>query len=111
MTCIILNIVTMGMMYETSPASYDNSIKQVNLCFTSVFMAECVLKLAGYGVFGYFYSGWNRFDFFVVCTSIIDIILDQMDVQTISFFAVGPQLGRIFRVLRVSRLLRLVKQF
>lgn len=79
--------------------------------FTIVFIAECVLKLFGYGFSGYFYSGWNRFDFFVVCTSIIDIVLDVMGSNTISFLKFGPQLGRIFRVLRVSRLLRLVKQF
>jgi len=109
MICIILNIVTMAMAYETSTKEYDAVIKVINLTFTSVFIAECALKLLGYGIFGYFYSGWNRFDFFVICTSLLDIILDQLGSNTISFLKVGPQLGRIFRVLRVSRLLRLIK--
>lgn len=66
-------------------------IKQINLVFTSVFMAECVLKLAGYGFFGYFYSGWNRFDFFVVGTSILDILMEQfVGGAGIGFLKVGP---------------------
>ena len=80
----------MGMGYETSPADYDYYIKQINLGFTSVFMAECALKLFGYGFFGYFYSGWNRFDFFVVCASLIDLALDLSGNSFISFLKVGP---------------------
>lgn len=76
MICIILNIVTMAMAYETSTKEFDIVLLDINLGFTFVFMAECVLKLLGYGFFGYFYSGWNRFDFFVICTSLLDIILD-----------------------------------
>ena len=54
-------------------------------------MAESVLKLAGYGFFGYFYSGWNRFDFFVVGTSILDIMLEQfVGGAGIGFLKVGP---------------------
>ena len=78
------------MAFETSTAEYDYVIKQINLVFTIVFITECALKLFGYGFSGYFYSGWNRFDFFVVCTSIIDIILDVMGSNTISFLKFGP---------------------
>lgn len=63
-----MNIITMAMAYETSTKDYDESIKTVNLVFTSIFIMECVLKLIAYGLKGYFYNGWNRFDFFVVCT-------------------------------------------
>lgn len=66
MACIILNIVTMAMAYETSPDDYDNIVKDINLFFTIVFMAEMVLKLIAYGFKGYFHKGWNQFDFFVV---------------------------------------------
>jgi len=53
-------------------------------------MLECLLKLIGYGIFGYFYSGWNKFDFFVVCASILDIVLDVLGSSKISFLKVGP---------------------
>ena len=90
MICIILNIVTMAMAYETSTKEYDAIIKDINMVFTVVFMAECVLKLLGSGCFGSFYSDWNKFDFFVICTSLLDIILDQLGSGTISFLKVGP---------------------
>jgi len=66
--------------------------------------------LIAYGPQGYFFKGWNQFDFFVVLTSILDIALEYSGNNLISFLAVGPQLARVFRVLRVSRLLRLIKQ-
>ena len=37
-----------------------------------VFYFECALKLAALGVGGYFYDGWNRFDFFLVVTSFLN---------------------------------------
>ena len=90
MACIILNILTMAMGYDTSTSYYDYIIKQINLGFTIVFISECLLKLMGYGFFGYFYSGWNKFDFFVVCASIVDIVLDLLGSSTISFLKIGP---------------------
>lgn len=53
------------------------------MVFTIIFIAECALKLFGYGFEGYLYSGWNQFDFFVVLTSIIDIVLEVMGSNTI----------------------------
>ena len=53
-------------------------------------------------------SGWNKFDLFVVCSSIIDLIMNSMG-NGIAFLRVGPQLARIMRVLRVTRLMKLVK--
>jgi hypothetical protein len=76
MVCIILNIATMAMVFEAAPDAYLNSLKNINLFFTSVFISEAFLKIFAYGPRGYFYSNWNRFDFFVVCTSILDIALD-----------------------------------
>ena len=57
-----------------------------------------VFKLIGYGPRGYFHKGWNQFDFFVVMTSILDIVLEYSGAETLTFLKVGPQLARIFRV-------------
>lgn len=69
------------------------------------------LKLLAYGR-GYFLSGWNIFDFCVVMSSILDIVLSQaglnLGTNALSFL---PQIARIFRVLRVTRLLRSFKRF
>lgn len=69
------------------------------------------MKIVAYGLKGYFYSGWNKFDFFVVSTSILDIVMAQLGSSSLTFLKVGPQIARVFRVLRVTRLLRLVKSF
>lgn len=109
MCCIIGNILTMSMQYETSPSSYDNVVSLVNLAFSVVFISECLMKLIAYGIDGYFYKSSNRFDFFVVLMSLIDIVFTYSGKQFVKFLASGPQIARIFRVFRVTRLLRLVK--
>lgn len=111
MPCIILNIVTMAMAYEGAPLEYDNALFWINMGFSGVFLIEAALKLLAYGAKGYFESGWNQFDFFVVCASIVDTVLFASGNGMIKFLKVGPQLARIFRILRVTRLLRLIKAF
>lgn len=59
MTCIVMNIVTMGMSYETASTDYNSNLKSINLFFTSVFICECAMKLFAFGVKGYFSEGWN----------------------------------------------------
>ena len=101
----------MSMAYETSPKSMEEIMAQIKLVFTIIFITEACMKLIGYGPKGYFYSGWNKFDFFVVSTSILDLVMDSLGQSFVSFLKVGPQIARVFRVLRVTRLLRLVKSF
>jgi hypothetical protein len=87
-------------------------LKQINFFFSIIFIMECVLKLLTFGK-GYFLSGWNIFDFFVVMASLLDILLEQSGSKTESSSAISilPQIARIFRVLRVTKLLRMFKRF
>lgn len=78
------------MAYDTSPTSYDERLNYLNLFFTAVFICECIIKIIAYGVGGYFFSGWNQFDFFVVCASIVDVVMAQMGKQVLSFLRAGP---------------------
>lgn len=80
----------MSMSYDTSDSDYDLILTNINLAFTTVFIAECISKIIAYGVKGYFYKGWNQFDFFVVCTSIIDIVMTYSGNSVLSFLRVGP---------------------
>lgn len=109
MFCIMFNIVTMALTYEGSSAQYDTVLENINYFFTAVFILECILKFIGLGVRAYWYSGWNRFDLFVVLSSIVDILMSTIGTSLFSFLRVGPQLARVLRVMRVSRLLKLVK--
>lgn len=83
----------------------------MNIFFTAVFLAEAIIKLTAFGPSSYFFDSWNRFDFFVVCASIVDLMLSLIGKQAFSFLKSGPQLIRVFRVMRVSRLLKLIKSF
>ena len=108
MGCIFLNMISMAMNYENSPEWYNEALTIVNYIFTGIFIVECLLKLLAYGPIGYFHSGWNKFDFFVVVASIADLIVANIDGIDAAFLK-SFQIIRVLRVLRVTRVLRLVK--
>ena len=64
-----------------------------------------MLKLIAFGK-SYFRNSWNKFDSFVVVSSIFDVILEIMG-SSMSWLSAGPQIARVMRVLRVTRVLRL----
>lgn len=51
-------------------------MEDINLVFTIIFILEAVLKIIAFNLDGFWNSGWNRFDLFVVISSIVDIILN-----------------------------------
>jgi hypothetical protein len=105
-----MNMILLAVIYDDSSQVYNNTLDSINYFFTLVFALECILKLLAFGT-SYFNNSWNVFDFFVVCSSAIDIILDQLNSVNLKFLRVGPQLARILRVLRVSRLFRLLNKY
>jgi hypothetical protein len=81
----------MGMSYEGQPAGMDLFLKLTNYVFTAIFIFEAIVKLVAYG-FAYFKTAWNKFDFFIVLTSIIDILmsLDPDASEGNSAVSMGP---------------------
>jgi len=75
MICILLNILSMALTFENQSASYGTILEGVNYFFTTVFFMESSLKIMAMGFKAFWMSGWNKFDFFVVMASIIDIII------------------------------------
>ena len=108
MIVIFLNMIFMALNYEGSSSGYNLFLTIVNYVFTGIFIIECILKLLGYGFIPYFHSGWNRFDFFVVISSIVDIAVSNVDGFNASFLK-SFQIIRVLRVLRITRVLRLIK--
>ena len=87
--------------------------------FTGIFLVEAIIKLFVYS-WAYFKTNWNRFDFFVVCCSLIDLAIElsipkpeggNTEQGQSEILTVGPQLARVLRVLRVSRVLRLANKY
>jgi hypothetical protein len=106
MATIMLNIVQMAVSYQGQPAWYTSFLAGINYIFTVIFLVEAILKMIAYG-WSYFGTAWNKFDFFVVMSSLLDLAMDFADADQMQAIAIGPQLARIMRVLRVTRVLRL----
>ena len=107
MIIIGLNMCSMAMMYENNHPKYELGLTIANYIFTGIFIAECCIKLVAYDL-SYFHTGWNKFDFFVVVASILDIIIANIEGIDAAFLK-SFQIIRVLRVLRVTRVLRLVK--
>eukprot|EP00899_Mesostigma_viride_P026282 jgi/Mesvir1/6839/Mv09018-RA.1 len=99
MACIIMNIGLMGTMHYNQKHQWNKMLEISNYVFSGVFILEMILKMTASGLYLYFRSGWNRFDFFIVMGSIIDIAFTFLDAAIV----------RIIRLFRVSRMFRLVK--
>ena len=64
----------MAITYEGSSETVDQFMDITNLIFTAIFIVEAALKIFCFGA-SYFGTSWNKFDFFVVIASILDIAL------------------------------------
>ena len=114
MTVIALNMFQMALTFEGAPDAWNYFLDLTNYIFTVIFIVEAALKLFAFGT-AYFDTAWNRFDFFVVVSSIFDVLLKFLPAGTGggegNVLSVGPQLARVLRVLRVSRVLRIAKNY
>ncbi|XP_071818049.1 voltage-dependent L-type calcium channel subunit alpha-1D-like isoform X4 [Apostichopus japonicus] len=96
---VFLNTVITGMEYHNQPAYLGNLQDIGNLLFVIIFTIEMLIKMYSLGMQGYFVSLFNRFDCFVVCSSLIEITLTNAQLI--------PPIG--LSVLRCVRLLRVFK--
>lgn len=106
MAVIILNIIQMGISFENEPPMYTYLLDLSNYFFTAIFLIEMLLKLQAYS-WRYFETSWNKFDCLIVLSSLVDIILTWTSSSKNSALSVGPQIARIMRVLRVTRIIKL----
>ncbi|XP_054707665.1 muscle calcium channel subunit alpha-1-like [Uloborus diversus] len=96
---VFLNTLTLASEHNSQPPWLDYFQECANLFFVVLFTLEMLLKLFSLGIQGYFVSLFNRFDCFVVVSSILETVLTYSDVM--------PPLG--VSVLRCVRLLRIFK--
>lgn len=91
---ILANAVTMAT--EGTPVPPD-ARKSANVAFTFFFLGEMLLKLMAMGFFAYFSDSLNRFDAFIVATSLVDVMLGGGGAMAVL---------RAFRLMRVFKLAR-----
>ena len=74
--------------------------------FSMIYYIECIIKMTALGCKGYFADAWCTFDFFLVCTSLLDQFASELLEQ---YLPIPPMLLRVMRILRILRILRLLK--
>ncbi len=95
---------------STTFGENDSKIKVVGIIngiFSSIFIGEAILKIMSFGVL-YFRSGWNRFDFAIVCGLVVGFVLNQFITDHLLLSSISSILGFI-RIGRLFRLVRFIK--
>ncbi|XP_048585520.1 sodium/hydrogen exchanger 10 isoform X2 [Nematostella vectensis] len=108
---ILLNVIPIIFELEADDnASYLPTLKIINYLYVTLYTMETIWKIVAFRIY-YFKAYWNLLDLFIVALSFIDIIIDQAASSSddTSFSSTFLKTARIFRVLRMGRLLRLIK--
>jgi voltage-gated sodium channel len=104
---IILNALQLGLAADVRGPGPEHVWEICEHVFTVFFLVEMVVK-QGILRKEYFQSKWNIFDMIVVLASILSVwVMPAVHVSNTTVIAVG----RLFRLLRMAKLLRVVPQF
>lgn len=109
-SCLILNIIVLALPYDGAPYDYIFSLSKIHFTFNLIFVFEAVLKIFIYGFKNYILISWNKYDFFVVLTAIVDIFIQYYISDFLKMIRLGDQIIKGLRVVRVLRLLKLVRK-
>ncbi len=101
MVLITLNAVVIFLLSFPSLAQ-NRWLLWLDQLFLSLFVVEAIWKLRLYGPQRYFQSGWNTFDFVIVCISLPSLLMVMKPSHDLSFL-IALRLLRFFRMLRVLR--------
>lgn len=104
--CICCNTVVLAIKWYDMNQEIIDVLEILNYMFTVVYTIEMIVKMAAFGK-GYFKDGWCLFDFIIVLSAWIGIILLQVfdiDVGSVSTII------RSFRIARVLKLIKTAKQ-
>ena len=100
MILIIANVLVMSMTHADMSDEWTSTLFFLNTVFAAIFLLEAILKLIAFG-FGYFIDAWNRFDFAVVCLSLVGFAVTVFTEASASYL----NLLRVARVVRIFRLI------
>jgi hypothetical protein len=81
----------------------ENALETANIILCIAFVIEAVLKMFGLGVINYFSDSMNKFDFFVVCISITDVVVGAIDTDTAGAQLATLRAVRLFRLFKLAR--------
>ncbi|XP_041102759.1 sodium channel protein type 4 subunit alpha-like [Polyodon spathula] len=93
--CIVLNTLFMALEHYPMTDDFSKMLFVGNLVFTGIFTAEMLFKIVAMDPYEYFQQGWNIFDSIIVCLSLMELGLSNVE---------GLSVLRSFRLLRVFKL-------
>ncbi|KAF0685333.1 Aste57867_22753 [Aphanomyces stellatus] len=99
---ILINTMVMAMDVFGQDESTTLGLNATNTVCSYIFVFEAVVKLVSFGRY-YFESNWNRFDFFIVLVTIMNLVLNAYNID-------GGPAATVIRVFRVGRALRLIRK-
>jgi voltage-gated sodium channel len=110
---IVINGAVIGLECDYAPRDvFSLPWYVVEVFFCIAFIIEMVLRMHLLGICGYFLDHWNKFDFFLVMTSVLDTCILTWLPKTDGQGAVRVMaVLRIFRLFRLCRILRLLRAF
>eukprot|EP01062_Namystynia_karyoxenos_P016906 TRINITY_DN16225_c0_g1_i1.p2 TRINITY_DN16225_c0_g1~~TRINITY_DN16225_c0_g1_i1.p2 ORF type:complete len:1216 (+),score=427.45 TRINITY_DN16225_c0_g1_i1:3891-7538(+) len=94
---IVLNVIVLSFTHAGETDRWIRARTVANYIFVAIYVLECIIKVLGLGWSGYWYSTMNRFDFAIVCVSLLRFAVA---------FPGGVAVLRLFRVARLIRLIR-----
>lgn len=101
MIAIVINTFFLCIDHYNKSKNLEEILDNSNKIFVIFFTVELILKITAYGFKYYWYVNWNKFDFFIVIMSLV--ALDETLLKQLNFNVTA------LRIIRVSRLLRMVK--
>nr|XP_033774311.1 voltage-dependent L-type calcium channel subunit alpha-1S isoform X1 [Geotrypetes seraphini] len=99
---IFLNTVTIATEHHNQPDWVTHAQDTANQVLLALFTAEMALKMYALGFQAYFMSLFNRFDCFVVCSGLLEIVLVLTGIMT----PLGLSVLRCIRLLRIFKITR-----
>merc|ERR1719204_1481362 len=99
---VFLNTCVLATEHHDQPLWLDDFQEYTNLFFVCIFTCEMLLKMYALGFSGYTVSLFNRFDFVVVVSSIMEFVLVNQELMP----PVGLSVLRCIRLLRAFKVTR-----
>ena len=97
---VFLNTCILTTEYHGQPVWLDSFQEIGNLIFLVLFTCEGLLKMYCFGFEAYFMSLFNRFDCFVVISSILEVVLLKFELMQ----PLGMSVLRCIRLLRIFKI-------
>ncbi|XP_071784403.1 voltage-dependent L-type calcium channel subunit alpha-1D-like isoform X3 [Asterias amurensis] len=98
---VFLNTIILASEHYNQPKWLEGFQDIGNFLFVVIFTVEMIIKMYSLGFQGYFVSLFNRFDCFVVCSSLLEVVLMYAEV-----IQLGISVLRCVRLLRVFKVTR-----